>query len=378
MKALIAIDSFKGSCTSGQACRFAAEGLRRVYPQASIGCLPVADGGEGTVDALVAARGGRQLVVSACDPLGRPIQAACGVLPDGVGVMEMAAASGLPLLRPEERNPLVTSTYGTGQILRALLDAGCREILIGVGGSATNDAGMGMAQALGARFFDADGSELGPGGLELGRLERLDFSGLDPRLQDCRLCVLCDVDNPLCGPHGATMTFSAKKGAAPAQQERLEAALSRFADIAARDLGKEVRAWPGGGAAGGLGAMLCLLGGEICPGIDAVLDALHFEQQLDGCTLVITGEGRLDGQSAHGKVPAGVARRAKQAAGLPVFALAGGIGDGASALYDCGVDAFLSICSRPMPLEESMANPGPLLAGAAEQLARIVYAAGMR
>ncbi len=379
MKPLIAIDSFKGSCTSEEACRFAAEGIRRVYPEAQPVCLPVADGGEGTVEALIAARGGRRLAVKATDPLGRPVEAICGVLPDRTGVMEMAAASGLPLLRPEERNPLAASTFGAGQVLRALLDAGCRNILIGVGGSATNDAGMGFAQALGARFLDADGKELEAGGAALARLDRLDFSPLDPRLKESRLRILCDVDNPLCGPHGATMTFSAQKGASPCQQEQLEAALSHFADVVARDCATDIRSWPGGGAAGGLGAMLRLLGGEMQPGIDAVLDALHFDELAKGCTFVLTGEGRLDGQSAHGKVPAGVALRAKRMAPpLPVFALAGGIGEGAQAIYACGVDAYLSICNRPMTLAESMANPGPLLAGAAEQIARILYASGLR
>ena len=377
MTVLFAIDSFKGSCTSAEACAWAAEGFRRGWPGAETRCLPVADGGEGTVAAFLAACGGRTVEAAVSDPFGRPIPAKAAVLSSGAGVLETAAASGLPLLTTEERDPWRASSYGSGQLLRRLLDEGCVDILVGLGGTATNDGGMGMLAALGARFLDEEGRELGPGGGELLRLHRLDFSGLDPRLSACRFRLLCDVDSPLCGPDGASLTFGPQKGASPETASRLDKALEHFARVVREQLGVDMLPWRGGGAAGGLGAALRLAGNaSMTPGIDALLDAAVFEDRLAGCRLVITGEGRMDGQTARGKVPAGVARRAKAAANLPVAALTGGLGPGAHALYACGIDAVFPIPDAPMTLRESMAASRRLLIGGAEQLARLLHASG--
>ena len=290
----------------------------------------------------------------------------------GRAVIEMAAASGLPLVPDDKRNPLVTTTYGTGQLIKAALDAGCREVLIGIGGSATNDGGMGMAQALGVSFRDAAGRELGAGGAELDRLADIDVSGLDPRVGEARITVACDVDNPLCGERGASAIYGPQKGATPEMIRRLDAALRSFAGVVKRRLGKDVIDVPGAGAAGGLGAgLMVFAGGKLTAGINAILDIVRFDELLGGVDLVITGEGKLDAQTAFGKVPVGVARRVKPH-GIPVVAIAGDIGKGSEAVYAMGISAVVSTVDRAMPLAEALAESRRALEDCGERVMRLL------
>lgn len=373
MKVIVACDSYKGSCSAVRAVSCIAEGIRRVYPDAAVEKIPMADGGEGLVEAVLEAMPGRLETVEAKDPLGRPVQASYGILEDGTAVIEMAAASGLPLLSGEERNPLKTTTYGTGELLRAALDKGCRKILIGIGGSATNDGGAGMAQALGARLLDEDGEELLFGGGSLERLYRIDLSGLDRRLADTRIMVACDVENPLCGERGASAVYGPQKGATPEMVSILDRNLAHFARIAGEQLGKDIAEAPGAGAAGGLGAGLMLFcGAEMRSGIETMLDIADFDRKAAGADLVITGEGRIDYQSAYGKVPTGVAQRAKKQGNIPVIAIVGSIGEGAENTYAYGIDSVFSILPGPASLEYAMENTGRLMADTAERVMRLV------
>ncbi len=373
VKIVVAPDSFKGCCTAVEASRAIAQGIAAVFPQAGIVRLPAADGGEGTAEALLSALGGVKKTENVTGPLGDPVAAAFAILPDGTAVIETASASGLPLVPREKLNPLLATSRGTGELIRAALDEGCRKFLIGLGGSATNDAGMGMAQALGVSFSDAAGRELGPGGAGLERLARIDASRLDARLSQSRFTALCDVRNTLCGPDGASAVYGPQKGATPETIARLDAALYRFAQIARRDLGRDILDVPGCGAAGGLGAALPLFcGAQIQSGIDTVLDLIRFDAHMSGCDLVITGEGSIDGQSAYGKVPAGVARRAKRHGGIPVAAVVGAMKPGAEKVYKYGIDVIMPTATGPMTLGESIARAPELLSGAAERLMRIV------
>ncbi len=373
MRLLIAPQEFKGSLSARQAAAAIAEGIRRALPEAEVDLLPMADGGPGTVEALVAARGGRCLQASVTDPLGRPIEAVWGLLEDAASaVIEMAAASGLVLLRAEERDPRIASTFGTGQFIRAALDSGCHRIIVGVGGSATNDGGAGMAQALGARLLDERGDELPRGGAALARLDRIDVSGLDSRLAGCRVQVAVDVTNPLCGPTGASMVYGPQKGATPEMARELDAALARYARVIERDLGVAVAELPGAGAAGGLGAgLVAFLGAEVGPGVDLIAEAAGLADRLAGADLVLTGEGRLDAQTGYGKTVAGVARMAKER-GLPVIALAGEVTADATSLREQGIDAALSITPGPMTLAEAEARAAELLAAASERVGRLL------
>ena len=378
MKITIAPDSFKGCLGALEAALAMEEGARRVFPEAEFAVVPMADGGEGTVRALVEATGGEFVSEEVADPLGRPIKATYGILKDGLtAVMEMAAASGLPLLAPEERNPLLTSTLGTGQLIKAALDRGCRGMIIGIGGSATVDGGMGMAQALGARFLDEGGKPLGPEGDELARLDRIDLSGFDPRTRGTEVWVACDVDNPLLGPNGAAKVFGPQKGATPEMVATLEANLTRFAEVVKRDLGKDVTEFPGSGAAGGLGAGLAaFLEAKVQPGAEVVARAAGLEEKMKGSALVITGEGRIDRQTAHGKTVCGVAAIAKRM-GVPVVAIAGSLGEGAEEVIHLGVDALADIIDGPMTLEEALAQARSLISDASERVCRLL-AVGMR
>jgi glycerate 2-kinase len=284
----------------------------------------------------------------------------------------MANASGLRLISSEERNPLRTTTYGTGQLIKAALNVGARKIIIGLGGSATVDGGAGMAQALGARLLDAQGDDIAYGGGSLSDLHAIDVSGLDPRLRECEIIAACDVDNPLVGEHGSAAVFGPQKGATPDMVVQLDANLAHFAQIIQRDLGLDVLTIPGGGAAGGIAAgLIAFCGARLYPGTDLVLDTLELDHYVQGVDLVITGEGRIDGQTAHGKAPVGVAARAKRY-GIPVVALAGGIGDGAEALYAHGIDVIMPIVVRPMLLEDAMRDAAILLADASERLMRVI------
>jgi glycerate kinase len=337
MRVLVASDSFKGSLNSIRVGEAVAEGIRKVYPQADVRIIPIADGGEGTVEALVTAGRGRYLKKVVSSPLGEAIEAVMGLLPDGTAVIEMAAASGLPLVPKEKRNPLLTTTKGTGELIKSALDEGAGKILIGIGGSATNDGGAGVAQVLGARLLDHEGTELPPGGAALANLSAIDTTMLDPRLKDVEITVICDVDNPLCGPRGASAVYGPQKGATPDMVIQLDQCLNHFADVINQQLGRDIRNIPGAGAAGGLGGgLLAFVKAELKSGTEAVLDTIQFDGLVKDYDLVITGEGRIDAQSAYGKVPKGVGTRA-QKQGKPVIAIVGSLGEGAEVMHEYGI-----------------------------------------
>lgn len=370
MKLVIAPDSFKESLSAQQVASAIAQGWQTVYPQADIHLCPMADGGEGTVDAVLAATGGERRELTVRGPLGQPVQAHWGWLEDGQAVIEMAAASGLHWVEPTLRDARITTSYGTGELILAALDAGARRIILGIGGSATNDGGAGVLEALGVRLLDGHGRPLAAGGAALANLQRLELDGLDPRLAGVEVLVAADVDNPLCGPRGASHVFGPQKGANPEQVEELDRALGHFADVMAATLGEDVRELPGVGAAGGLGfAAKAVLGAAFRPGIELVAELSGLAEAVLGADLVITGEGRLDGQSLHGKTPVGVARIAK-AAGVPVIALAGSLGEGYQRLYDAGIDAAFSLTPGPLSLEQACRDAAVELAARAADLAR--------
>jgi glycerate kinase len=370
---LIACDSFKGSASSKQVGEAIREGILRVMPSAQVEVVPVADGGEGTVQALVDATGGRLVTVTVTNPIGEKVEATFGILGDGqTAVIEMAAASGLTLIPPEKRNPWVTTTYGTGELIKAALEHGCRKIIIGIGGSATNDAGAGMAQALGVKLLDEDGNQIGFGGGELGRLRRIDMSGLDKRASEAEFIVACDVDNPLTGERGASYVYAPQKGATPEMLPKLDSNLRHFAEIVRQQLGIDVEHVPGAGAAGGLGAgLMAFLKAKLKRGTEIVFELVKLEEKIASADIVITGEGQIDAQTVFGKTPIGVAKLAKRY-GKPVIAIVGSIGEGADSVHSHGIDAIFSIINRPMPLEQAMRNVEALLTSAGEQLARLI------
>ncbi|AFM01070.1 MULTISPECIES: glycerate kinase [Desulfitobacterium] len=372
MHVLIAVDSFKGSLSSQKAGEAITLGIQRVFPEATTEIISMADGGEGTVEAIVHAGKGELLRTRVTSPLGEEAEAIMGRLPDGTIVLEMASASGLPMVPPDKRNPLVTTTRGTGDLIRAALDLKPREILIGIGGSATNDGGAGMAQALGARLLDREGQELSPGGGFLDQLDKIDISDLDPRLKETKITVMCDVDNPLCGPRGASVVYGPQKGATPDKVEILDRNLAHFARKIQEDLGLDLKDVPGAGAAGGLGmGLLAFTGAQLKTGVEAVLDTVNFDNKLQKADIVITGEGRIDGQSIYGKVPMGVAKRAINC-GKPTLAIVGSIGAGSEALYEHGITSIITIVNGPMTLEESMERAFDLTVDAAERGFRIL------
>lgn len=378
MRVVVAPDSFKGSASALAVAQAMARGVRAVFPDAEVSQVPIADGGEGTVEALVVATGGTLREATVTGPLGEPVAARWGVLGDGAtAVVEMAAASGLPLVPRERRDPRLTTTRGTGELMRAALDAGLRKLVVGIGGSATNDGGTGMARALGARFLGPDGAELPEGGAALARLDRIDLSGLDPRLAGAELLVACDVANPLTGPRGASAVYGPQKGATPEMVRELDAALGRFAERARAATGRDVAGLPGAGAAGGLGAgLLFFTPARLRPGVEIVLEATGFEQRVRDADLVLTGEGRTDFQTAMGKAPVGVAAVARRH-GVPVICLSGGLGDGADEVLARGIDALASIVPGPMSLEECVARGPELIEAAAARVCRLVRV-GMR
>lgn len=340
MRFVFASDSLKGTISSARAAAILEEEAARAFPNVACTRLAVADGGEGTVDAVVASLGGALIEATVSDPLGRPVEATYGMLPGNRAIIEMAAASGLPLLTHAERNPLLTSTYGTGQLVLHALRNGATEVTIAIGGSATIDGGMGAMRALGVRFLDSAKGELEGTGADLARVSSIDTSGLDPLVSHARFRLLCDVDNPLLGPRGATRVFAPQKGANPQQIEELEHGMTSYARVLERTLGHSADQ-PGDGAAGGLGAAIRLfLGATSVPGIDWVLDVVGLDQALLGADLCITGEGHADAQSAHGKVVSGVASRCKRL-GVPCIAIVGGMDPGALDLMDLGVDALV-------------------------------------
>ncbi|MCE5197118.1 MAG: glycerate kinase [Negativicutes bacterium] len=372
MHIVVAVDSFKGSCSSLEAARAVARGIAKVDPAARVTIIPIADGGEGTCLALSEGLSGVLHHRKVCGPLGDATDAIFAVLPDGTGVVELAAASGLTLLSQDNLDPLRASTYGTGQLIAAALELGCRRLIIGLGGSATNDGGMGLASALGVRFYDQSGCLLPQGGAALANLYRIDLSGLDDRFAAAEIVIACDVNNPLCGPQGASAVFGPQKGASPQQVLQLDAALFHYASLLQTQLGLDLAALPGAGAAGGAALALMAFGNaKIQRGIDVMLDLADFDRLLPSADLVITGEGRIDSQTLFGKVPVGVAARAKQRQ-VPVIAITGCIADGAEAVYEQGIDAMLSIANGPISLQDSMRQAETLIEAAAERILRLL------
>jgi glycerate kinase len=372
MKIVIAPDSFKDSLSAQGVAEAIAQGLAQVWPQATLVKCPMADGGEGTVESILAACEGELRRTRVRGPLGAPVDAAWGWLPHNhTAIIEMAEASGLQLVPTGQRDACISSTFGTGELIRAALDAGAQRVILAIGGSATNDAGAGAMQALGVKLFDAQNQSLVPGGLALAQLARLDLSELDPRLAQVRFDIAADVNNPLCGPHGASAIFGPQKGASPAQVEQLDQALGHFADLCAQALDKDVRDEPGCGAAGGLGfAAKAFLGAQFQAGVEVVAELVGLAEAVKGADLVITGEGRFDAQTLRGKTPFGVARIAKQQ-NVPVIVIAGTLGEGYQELYAHGIDAAFAVTSGPMTLEKACAEAPRLLSERATDIARV-------
>lgn len=372
MKIVLAPDSFKESLSALQVCKAMARGVRSVLPDADIIHLPLADGGEGTVDALVSATNGRLLQQEVVGPLGDNVTARFGVLGDGnTAVIEMASASGLPLVTPEERNPLNTTTFGTGQLIRAALDLGVIEILIGIGGSATVDCGTGMAQALGVRFYDKKKLiEKHMTGELVGTVSSIDLSGLDRRIKKVTIKVACDVDNPLLGDNGAARVYGPQKGATPEIVEQLEQNMSQVIDVIEAET-NPVRDIAGAGAAGGLGAgLLAFLSAQLTSGIEAVLQACSFDEIIHDADLILTGEGKIDEQSAMGKTIDGVVSHAAKY-NVPVIAIGGTVFDAAEKLYEKGLLSMFSICNKPMTLQQALDNADALVEKSAERVIRL-------
>ena len=374
MKIVIAPQSFKGSVAALTAAQAIARGVRRAEPAAATALVPVADGGDGTLEALAGSSGGQIFRSIVTGPLGQPVEASWGVMGDGqTAVVEMAQASGLALLPAQRRNPRTATTQGTGEILREALERGYTRIIVGLGGSATNDAGTGMAAALGVQFRDGQGKILPRGGAALARLARIDLSGRHPGLATAEIIGATDVTNPLCGPEGASAVYGPQKGASPEVVAELDAALANFARVAQRDVGMDFLqdAHPGAGAAGGLGAgLLAFAGATLQSGIDLVCQVLNFDEQVKDADLVITGEGRADVSTIYDKSPVGVARKAA-AYGVPTIILAGSLGEGYAELYQHGIAAVACIADRPMTIERSLARTEELLEGAAERAIRL-------
>ncbi len=372
MRILACPQEFKESLTAGQAAGAIAVGVRRAGPEIEVDLAPMADGGPGTIDAVLSSLEGQRRKATVHDPLGRLREARWAMLDDSkTGLIEMAEASGLALLRPEERDPRRTSTYGTGELIRAALGEGCRRLVVAIGGSATNDGGAGMAQALGARLLDTQGKDLEPGGAALAGLQRIDVSELDARLRSCEVVVAADAVNPLLGPAGASLVYGPQKGATPEVVAALEAALQRFAEIVRRDLGLDIASVSGAGAAGGLGGgLVALLKARITSGAELVAEAIDLAGQIEQADVVFTGEGRLDAQTAYGKSVAIVARLARKR-GRPVMAFAGTVASDFD-LASIGLDAAIPIARGPAAREEMFAQAGELLSNAAEQATRLL------
>lgn len=373
MKIVIAPDSYKESLSALEVAVQIELGFVEIFPHAEYVKLPMADGGEGTVQAMVEATQGSLIEVKVTGPLGQPVTGFYGLTGDGrTAVIEMAAASGLALVPPAQRNPELTTSYGTGELIAAALDAGARHLILGLGGSATNDGGAGMLQALGVRLLDAAGDELPRGGAALARLGRIDASDLDARLRECRIDVACDVDNPLTGARGASAIFGPQKGATPAMVQSLDAALAHYAAIIARDLGVAVDAVEGAGAAGGMGAaMLAFLRGQLRPGCEIIAQALGLDAAVRDADLVLTGEGRIDQQTIFGKTPFGVATVAKRH-GKPVIGIAGSLGAKAEVVHAHGIDATFSVLSRICTLPEALVEAEHNVRSTARNIAAVL------
>ena len=375
MKIIIAPDSFKGNLTSLQVASTLERGIRRVLPKANCIKVPMADGGEGTVQSLVDATGGKFLRKKVIGPAGNRVSARYGMLSDGeTAVIEMAEASGLPLVSGKQKNPLKTTTYGTGELMLDAVKRGAKKIIIGLGGSATNDGGVGMAQALGIRFMDKQGkeiTELGAGGM-INKIAKIDMKGLDPLIKKTKMIVACDVNNPLCGKNGASNVFGPQKGATSAMVNTLDNNLKHLGSLIKKDLKKDVTKEKGAGAAGGLGAgLLAFTKARMKSGVDIVIEATELNKHLKGADLVITGEGRVDFQTAFGKTPSGVAKTARKHR-VPTVAIGGGITDDANGVFNHGIDGLESACARDMSLKVAIGHSKAHLANAAERVIRLV------
>ena len=374
MKFIFASDSYKGTLSSSHISRLLTEQAKRVFPDCQIVSLPVADGGEGTMEALVSARNGRYVLCPAQDPLGNVRETSFAVLDDTTAVVEMAAASGLPLVPAESRNPLLTTTYGTGQLIADALDKGFREIIIGVGGSATNDGGIGAAAALGVRFLDENGNEVPLSGIGLSQIDTIDVSGLHPAIQQANFTVMCDINNPLTGEKGATRVFGRQKGGTPEQLDQLESGMVHYAGLIRRQFGIDLSVEQGAGAAGGLSGMLMVfLNARLRSGIETVLELCRFDELLADADLVITGEGHSDIQSIYGKVVYGVGTACKKR-GVPAIAIVGGMGAGSEKLLDHGITSIIPTVDDTMPLSEALARSEELYASAAYRVFRLLWA----
>lgn len=371
MKILIASDSYKGSLGTLEAAENMKRGTLKVFPNAEVKILPIGDGGEGTVEVLISSLGGSYLTKEVEGPNGNPVSAKYGILENGRAVLEMAAASGLPLAG-EHKDVMRASTYGTGELIKAALDQGCREIYIGIGGSATNDGGVGMAQALGISFKDSDGNEIGRGGGALSDICTIDVSNMDERIRKTKIQVMCDVKNPLCGEFGASAVYGPQKGATPELVKVLDENLKHLSEKVFEITGNDYSQLPGAGAAGGLGmGLVAFLGAELSPGIQAIMDATGFDGALEWCDLVLTGEGRIDHQSVCGKVIDGIASRAERY-GKQVIAIAGSVSGSMEAVYKAGVASVEASVCRPMKVEEAIGNAAIMVQDAAERVMRTI------
>lgn len=372
MKVILAPDSFKGSMTSKEIIKITRNVMESHFPGSDFVEIPIADGGEGTIEALLHSGDGLIGQCQAKDPFGRHISAPYGLLGD-VGIVEMAAVSGLTLMAENERNPLIASSYGTGQVIAKLLDMGCQKLVIGIGGSGTNDGGTGAMEALGVRFYDDMGGLLSPMcGRRLAEIETIDVSELDPRLRDVNIQVMCDVTNPLTGPEGATYVYGPQKGADEPMLQVLEAGMCHYRVKLEATFGVDYGALPGAGAAGGIGAALvAFLKGDLVRGIDKVLEISRFEEHMSECQMVITGEGRVDGQSANGKVVHGIVSKANKAK-LPVVVIAGGVDQGVEQVYDLGINSIFTLPDSPMSLDQAMRDSKKLLAFTVDNMCRLM------
>ncbi len=372
MKIVIAPQALKGSLSALGAAKAIEQGVQRALPKAHTTIVPIADGGDGTLEALVESTGGRMYQSNATGPLGEKVDALWGVMGDGdTAVIEMARVSGLTLVAQRKRNPRLTTTYGTGQLLWEALERGYRRIVVGLGGSATNDGGAGMAQALGAHLLDEKGHELPFGGAVLSRLATIDATGVHPAIKEATIVAATDVTNPLYGPEGASAVYGPQKGASPKMVKELDGALRHYGDMIARWLAIEVAERPGAGAAGGLGAgLMAFAGAEVCLGIDLVCEVMGFDQSLDGADLVITAEGCMDATTVYNKAPVGVARRAKTK-DIPVLAMVGMLGPGYEGVYDQGIDGVMCIADCPMKSSDSNSRAAELLTEATERAIRV-------
>lgn len=373
VRIVVAPNSFKKRISAVAVAEVMEQGVLSIFPDAEVIKVPITDGGEGTIQAFIMATGGQIITESVFGPLGKPIETYWGILGDGeTAVIEMAAASGLPLVPHEKRNPRITTTFGTGELIKAALDKGIRKLIIGIGGSATNDGGMGMACALGVKFMDAVGNSLPSGGAALQQLTTIDVSQMDPRLAETTIVVVCDVDNPLCGPRGTSNVYGPQKGATDEMIAELDAALAKFAAIAKKTTGKDVVEYPGAGAAGGLGAGLMLFtNAELLTGVDIVLEIVNFADIAKDAAFIITGEAHTDYQTACGKAPVGIAHIGNQY-NVPTFCVSGSLGAGYEDVYSSGIAGLMSILPSSMNVADCMQNEPELIQSATQRLCRII------